>query len=376
MRYICSLGIIFGLLSALNCQMPTELAPSIVASYNVWIIELGTIVHLRFTSSLKDYLNPSEELIVESQNASILQADTERLVFCTDYNDGSNNGYICLTARSIRGENERVLAIVAFASTEIPYRSSRDLIIPNDKIRDFPELYDYEAEQTVGYVGFFTHGLLTNALSVHIALDNESLVPDRSRRLPRWVEAELKVPPGKPGSSIPRFALPRRPLNCLGFENGRKVVNGEWVSVGEPTRVGEPMECGSITSDRQSEFTRYLCGKAATEFAASLGVKIPLPGQSTNVGANIKIRGELNVCITVTVRNNTGTKFDIICKFYEGKQMMIKDTFCCRNGTPYLCERSVCYRTVTYSQAEISALGLIFPKVQGEPAEPTCTRTH
>lgn len=336
----------------------------------VWLIEPDTTARLLFYN-LKEYLAPSEELVVESVNAQVLHVDVETLVFRPQYQHGANNGYVALLARG-NGE-ERLLGAIHFASEEIPYDGPEDVRIYPERAMVFPEVYDYETNRTIGFRGFFTGGPLKNWGSFDVEYQQGSAAPDRPKRLPKWVEAELEIPIGRPGSSIPPSALPVRPRDCRGFENGRKTADGVWVNVGMPTPV-ESRECGSISAERGTTYTRQLCGKAAAEFAANLGIKLPLPGQSIQVGGNMKVKGELNGCITVTVTNTTGTRLSIICRTTRVNQLKIRDVFCCRDGVPYLCERWVCYRYVDRTTSEIPALGIVFPGV-GSPSPETCTRT-
>lgn len=337
-----------------------------------WLIEPDTIARLRFYG-LRDYLAESEELVVEAVNAQILQANPEGLEFRPLYAGGVNNGYVLLMARE--GDNERVLGFIHFASEEMPCDSPDDVKVRPERAVSFPEIYDHETNQSLGYLGFFTDGPLADRVSIVVEYQQGRASADKPRRLPKWVEAELRIPVGQVGSSIPPEALPPRPRDCRGFTNGRKTVEGSWVNVGTAIPVGAPMNCGSISGSGNTTYTRTLCGKAAAEFAARLGIQLPAPGRTVDVGGNTKIRGELNGCITVTITNTTGSTVAIICRTTRVNQLRFRDVFCCRNGQPYLCERWVCYRFVDTTTAEIPAFGIVFPGVQS-PSPETCTRVN
>lgn len=346
--------------AALNCSIP------------VWLIEPDTRVRIRFLN-LNDYLTPAEELVTESVNAQVFHADRETLEFRPSYTSGVNNGYVLLIAR--QGIEERLLGAIRFASEEMPYDGAEDIRIDPLRAVAFPEIYDFEQNRTLGYLGFFTDGSLRDWVSLIVAYE-QSLAPDRPRRLPKWVEAELKIPIGGVGSSIPRIAVPVRPRDCQGFQNGRKTVEGPWVNIGEPKPTGSAVVCGSINNSGNNTYTRTLCGKAAAEFAINLGgIKLPGFGQIIDVGGNIKIKGEANGCITVTITNTTGATVNIICRTSRVNQLKFRDVFCCRDGVPYLCERWVCYRYVDVTTAEIPAFGIVLPGSTA-PSPETCTRTN
>lgn len=335
-----------------------------------WLIEPDTTARLRFYG-LREYLAASEELVVEAVNAQVLQAGPEILKFRPSYSGGANNGYVLLIARE--GDHERVLGVIRFASEEMPYDSPDDVQVHSDRAVSFPEIYDYESNQSMGFLGFFTDGPVADQVSIVVEYEQESAAPDRPRRLPKWVEAELKIPIGQVGSSIPPSALPPTPRDCRGFVNGRKTVEGSWINIGPAIPVGTPVNCGSISGSGNNTYTRTLCDKAAVDFATNLGVKVPGPGRTIEVGGSVKIRGEQNRCITVTVTNTTGATVSIICRTTRVNQLKFRDVYCCRNGQPHLCERWVCYRFVDTTVAEIPALGIVFPGVQS-PSPETCTR--
>jgi hypothetical protein len=217
---------------------------------------------------------------------------------------------------------------------------------------------------------------MKNCAWIFFDSDFQAAAPDRERRLPKWAEAELKFPPGSIGSEIPPSALPKRPSDCKGFVNGRKQVDGEWIDVGLAQPRGPAYVCGRIGSEHGSTYSLRLCGKAALDFVVKLGLKeLPAVGKLMDVGGNIKIRGEIGGCITVTITNNTNTEVNIMCQDYTANQIMIRDVFCCVNNTVRLCERWVCTRTVVITETSIPGFGIKIP-----PTEPTippsCVRTH
>jgi len=338
----------------------------------VLIFEPGSPIRMRFAPSPHDLLNDRETLVTIVANCVVVSQTREELTIQPTYEDGSNHGYIWFYARS--GEDERLLGIIHFASQTLPVDSEDDLELVPNSVRDLVKMED-ENGQTVAHVGFFVGGPMKNCAWIFFDSDFQAAAPDRERRLPKWAEAELKIPPGSIGSRIPRSALPKRPSNCTSFENGRKQVDGEWINVGSAQPRGPAYVCGRIGSERGSTYSFRLCGKAAWDFGAEMGINLPGPGRVIDVGGNIKIRGEINGCITVTITNNTNTEVNIMCQDYTANQIMIRDVFCCVNNTVRLCERWVCTRTVVITETSIPGFGIRIPPT--EPMiPPSCVRTH
>jgi hypothetical protein len=338
----------------------------------VLIFEPGSPIRMRFAPSPHDLLNDRETLVTIVANCVVVSQTREELTIQPTYEDGSNHGYIWFYARS--GEDERLLGIIHFASQTLPVDSEDDLVLLPNTVRNLVEMED-ENRQTVAYVGFFVGGPMKECAWILFGGDFQTSAPDRERRLPKWAEAELRFPPGKVGSRIPPSALPKRPSNCDGFgTDGRKSIEGEWIDINSRPR-GSGYVCGRIGRERGSTYSFRLCGKAALDFVVKLGINLPGPGRVIDVGGNIKIRGEINGCITVTITNNTNTEVNIMCQDYTANQIMIRDVFCCVNNTVRLCERWVCARTVVITETSIPALGIKIP-----PTEPTippsCVRTH
>ena len=169
----------------------------------VLIFEPGSPIRMRFAPSPHDLLNDRETLVTIVANCVVVSQTREELTIQPTYENGSNHGYIWFYARS--GEDERLLGIIHFASQTLPVDSEDDLELVPNSVRDLVKMED-ENGQTVAHVGFFVGGPMKNCAWIFFDSDFQAAAPDRERRLPKWVEAELKIPPG---SSALGFLLPR-----------------------------------------------------------------------------------------------------------------------------------------------------------------------
>lgn len=351
-----------------------ELPFSGEARLPVLLFEPERAVTVRFSPDLREWLQTGETLVIIAANCKILERSSQYIVIVPAYEDGANHGCLWFYARKSDSE-ERLLGTLHFASTKMGVDSEDDLVIDPMSIRDLPVMVD-ESNRPIASVGFPVEGHLGWILFEHG--DSEGAAPDRERPgMPKWAEAVIRVPPGTKTSLIPPSAMPRRPRDCDGFVNGRKQVEGEWIVVNR-RRTGNLVRCGSIDSQVGSTRTYRLCGRAAVEFAANFGIRLPMPGGRVDLG-DIKIVGEIGGCITITVVNNTNTRVDIFCQAYEFDLIKIRDIFCCVNGQVRLCERWVCWVTVTRLEQTIPGIGggITIPPNIGPVGDAfPCQRTH
>lgn len=358
-----------------NERLPEVIRAGAVIFIPVMLVEPEDVVEIEFLRAISEFLAPDEELRVEAINAEVTRADSSKIIFRATYSDNRNLGVVRLLAR--KGVGERHLASLYFASEELSTKDL-DIHIPVGYARNLPPVVDSATGAVEAYLGFFTHGPLRNQLPI-VWVHRPSPRRQKPRTIPAWVEAEIKIPPGAPGSKIPPAALPIRPRDCRGFDrNGQRTVDGDWVNVGTP-RIISSTTCGSISGSGNNTYQIQLCGSAAAQFLGQLGVEIPRPPRgSVNVGGNITIRFEINGCITVTITNTTGRTIEIRCTDSEVNQIKIRDVFCCKNGVPRLCERWVCYRNIIHTTVSIPAFGIVFPPLEVPllpPGSEPCVRT-
>lgn len=266
---------------------------------------------------------PSTELEIEFVPAlpDKVQLSTVNGVFLTRAEGSGEIRSIVWRADDSYGED---YILIASESSELYLRIEVSVVSPEDFSQASPlEMLPDDFQQVLGRRYIIPTSWAASLGDVLVLTKSES----KARKRPR-------CGPGSP---------PPKPKRCRG---------NRWSMDGPPERVSVTRR--TVGSGNTSQEVR-VCGQAALELAKKL--------RRLGISFNLDVNG----CLTTTISGTAWLNVEQTSKY-----RFIRDTYCCRNGVPVLCNRRVCYQTVRQYYLVFPALGLEIPVGPPHPDPPYC----